>query len=75
MTKNIEITKLTNFLKRCFLAANVSNKHASIITTHLIEAEMRGIYSHGLNRLSWYLNLFQTGELKPDAIPNIKKLS
>ncbi|MDG1879019.1 MAG: Ldh family oxidoreductase [Paracoccaceae bacterium] len=75
MTTNIEIIKLTKFLNRCFLAANVSKKNAAIITKHLIEAEMRGIYSHGLNRLSWYLNLFQTGELKSDAIPNIKKLS
>ena len=75
MPTNIKITELTKFLNRCFQAMGVSNENASIITQHLVDAEMRGIYSHGINRLGWYLDLFRAGELEPTAVPRVKKLS
>ena len=71
MPTNIKITELTKFFNRCFQAIGVSNENASVITNHLVDAEMRGIYSHGLNRLGWYLDLFQAGELEPTAVPSI----
>ena len=44
------------FLTDVLIAGGFSSKNAQIIAEHLIDAEMKGVVSHGVNRLGLYIN-------------------
>lgn len=44
---------------------------ASETADHLVEAELRGVGSHGVNRLPWYLGRQAIGELRAEARPRL----
>lgn len=75
MSVNIETAALSEFLLRCFQAGGFSAANAKAITAHLLDAEMCGVASHGVNRLGWYLDLAAKGALNPDAVPRVSELS
>lgn len=52
-----------------FLAMGCSDEHAKIATETLISADLRGIDSHGVARLSGYVRLWEAGRI--NANPNI----
>lgn len=54
---------------------NVSEKDATLASKVLIEADLRGIDSHGLARLSGYVRLWEKGRIKAEAKPVIVKES
>ncbi len=60
---------LFNFTKSIFLAIGCNEEHATTATTALLAADVRGIDSHGVARLSGYVRLWQTGRI--NATPNI----
>jgi len=55
-----------------FVACGVPAEPASLVTDHLIEAELSGVVSHGLIRLPTYIDFVETGKVKPDAKVSIK---
>ena len=75
MKTEVELAKITEFLTRCFVAGGFSSTNARIVTDHLVDAEMRGISSHGINRLGWYLDLVKTKEIDPAAGPTVQQTS
>lgn len=58
-------TELRRFTKDVFLAMGCSEVHASLAAEVLIQADLRGIDSHGTARLSGYVRLWQQGRLNP----------
>ncbi|WP_345232594.1 Ldh family oxidoreductase [Olivibacter ginsenosidimutans] len=62
-------TDLRQFTEQVFLAIGCSAAHASLAADVLIQADLRGIDSHGTARLSGYVRLWQQGRLNPT--PNI----
>lgn len=42
---------------------------AAEIAQHLIDADLCGVYSHGVFRLDWYAQRAQAGRFKPGAVP------
>lgn len=75
MKTEVELVKITEFLIRCFVAGGFSSTNARIVTNHLVDAEMRGISSHGINRLGWYLDLVRANEIDPVAVPRVEQTS
>lgn len=57
----------------CFKAAGVCEQHAEIIGKNLLEADYRGHYSHGMNRLEMYINDIQSEICNPNMEPIIEK--
>ncbi|MFQ5937751.1 MAG: Ldh family oxidoreductase [Acidiferrobacterales bacterium] len=51
----------------------VSDKLAAIVTDVLVEADKRGVRSHGLTRLPSYIERVRRGLLEPNARPEIVK--
>ncbi|KAJ8931438.1 hypothetical protein NQ314_015650, partial [Rhamnusium bicolor] len=45
----------------CFKAAGTPDDHAQIVADNLVEADYRGHYSHGMNRLEMYIRDIQGG--------------
>ncbi|MEI9913281.1 MAG: Ldh family oxidoreductase [Bacteroidota bacterium] len=62
--------QLFNFTKAVFQKIGCSDAHAGIATTSLISADVRGIDSHGIARLSGYVRLWEAQRI--NATPAIK---
>jgi L-2-hydroxycarboxylate dehydrogenase (NAD+) len=63
-------TQLFDFTKTIFQKIGCSNEHASIATKTLLSADLRGIDSHGIARLSGYIRLWNVKRI--NATPDIK---
>lgn len=61
--------QLYSFTESVFLAMGCSAKDATTATKVLIAADLRGIDSHGVARLSGYVRLWEAGRI--NATPNI----
>jgi L-2-hydroxycarboxylate dehydrogenase (NAD+) len=60
---------LFSFTKNMFLAIGCSEEYAHTATTVLLSADLRGIDSHGIARLSGYVRLWKAGRI--NTTPNI----
>ena len=63
-------TKLRDFTKSIFLKMGCSSEHAEIAADVLIKADLRGIDSHGVARLTGYVRLCEKARINPT--PDIK---
>ncbi|OZC06867.1 hypothetical protein X798_06136 [Onchocerca flexuosa] len=52
--KIVAVQEVTRYMVDCMVKAGTSKSHAQQLADVLIEADMRGHYSHGLNRLGGY---------------------
>ena len=59
--------KLENFCSSVLEKAGVSNKNAKIVANSLIEADLRGVDSHGVVRTAIYLERIEKSMINPDA--------
>lgn len=62
--------QLFDFTKAVFLKMGCSEEHASIATKALLSADLRGIDSHGVARLSGYIRLWEVKRV--NATPELK---
>ena len=70
-----EKTSLVNFISHALEAGGFSKTNSNIIASHLVDAEMKGVASHGVNRLGLYLGEARNGIINPTAEPKIKQLN
>ncbi|MEK7448160.1 MAG: Ldh family oxidoreductase [Planctomycetota bacterium] len=61
----IPAAKLEEFVKKVFRVVGVSEKDAQITARVLVQADWRGIESHGVARLSRYITGIQNGLINP----------
>lgn len=62
--------QLVDFTKTIFRKIGCSEAHAAIATTSLLSADLRGIDSHGVARLSGYVRLWEVKRV--NAVPDIR---
>lgn len=67
--QSISIVALEDFVARCLSKGGFPAATADEVAAHLLEAEMCGVSSHGIMRMSYYLDLVSAGELRCDAMP------
>ena len=70
MFTNYSYAVLHSFAKNIFLKIGCSETDASIAADSLLSADMRGVDSHGVARLSGYVRLWQAKRI--NATPDIK---
>ena len=68
--KNFPYQQLFNFTKTVFQKIGCSDAHADTATNALLSADIRGIDSHGIARLSGYIRLWEVKRV--NATPDIK---
>lgn len=68
--KHYSYNQLFKFSKEIFLAIGCPEKDADIATKTLLSADMRGVDSHGVARLSGYVRLWEKKRI--NATPDIK---
>jgi LDH2 family malate/lactate/ureidoglycolate dehydrogenase len=54
---------LQEFTKKAFAKAGVSAAHAEIVAHHLVQANLRGVDSHGVARIPYYIKGIELGEV------------
>ena len=47
----VEVGQVDGFMQRCLVSAGAAEPHAASLAATLVQADMRGHFSHGLNRL------------------------
>lgn len=68
--KTINTSDLRHFTESVFKSIGCSEVDAKLAADVLIKADLRGIDSHGVARLSGYIRLFEAGRINPK--PNIQ---
>ncbi|MEP6927200.1 MAG: Ldh family oxidoreductase [Ginsengibacter sp.] len=70
MQENYSYSELYSFAREIFLKIGCSEKDALIAANSLLSADVRGVDSHGVARLSGYIRLWEAGRI--NTIPVIK---
>jgi len=69
--KRVTAERLKSFCAEALERLKVSNEDARITADVLVEADLRGIDSHGVARMSRYVSGIQQGMMKPQANPKV----
>lgn len=64
----LDAKQATQFVEQIFNGYGFSKRNSSLIAASLIDADLRGITSHGIQRLSMYDRKIQAKYIMPDAI-------
>jgi len=64
--------KLQNYCSNLFVSAGVSQEKADIVAESLIQADLRGVDSHGVVRAAIYLNRIEQNMINPNASVEIE---
>lgn len=68
-TEPISPTKLTALIRDSLVAGGFTPRNADTVARHLVDAEMKGVTSHGVNRLGLYLTEAGNHVIDPKAEP------
>lgn len=71
-TAHISADHLTQFLISALMAHGMPQASAATLAEVLVWADLRGVSSHGMSRLSMYLRTIRDGDMKPAAMPQIE---
>src|SRR6516162_1621726 len=63
------------FVKAVLIGNGVPNSNANIIANCLVQADLRGVDTHGINRIPSYLARVREGVLDPKANPTIHNVT
>ncbi|XP_063540248.1 uncharacterized oxidoreductase YjmC-like [Cydia strobilella] len=69
----VRIEEVSRFMRECFQATGVPENEAREHTDLLLQADFTGHYSHGLNRLEYYINDLKSGVTDPKGKPVVLK--
>lgn len=65
--------ELYQFSVKCFVKAGVPRDEAEIVSDHLVTANLRGVDSHGVARIPFYLEGIEKGLVSPHADVRVVK--
>lgn len=68
-------TKIHAFIKSILIANSVPSDSAEIVSRCLVAADLRGIDTHGVNRIPSYMSRIRSGVLDPTATPTISQIT
>ncbi|KAJ5789065.1 uncharacterized protein N7518_006076 [Penicillium psychrosexuale] len=74
-THNINPPTLQTFIKQILIANNTSPPHAEIVSKCLLSADLRGVDTHGSNRIPSYIERIRQKALDPTATPTIQQIT
>ena len=70
-TVTLPIQRVLECEESLYRAAGMNEEDAHCVADHLVRADARGVYSHGIQRSSLYFNRFEHGGTSVDARPEV----
>jgi LDH2 family malate/lactate/ureidoglycolate dehydrogenase len=64
-TRTVAVGELTERVARVFAALGLPEEDARIVADHLVEADLRGVHSHGVIRVPTYVQGIRAGRINP----------
>lgn len=71
MDSKFAYSRLYDFTKNIFLKTGFNEADADSAATVLLSADLRGVDSHGISRLTGYVRLCEAGRIEPRSSPTI----
>jgi len=75
MVKTFAYDYLKEVIVKILVKTGVEEKHAIIVADNLIEADLKGVSSHGISRLSIYIKRLNLNLINKNPVPKIEKSS
>jgi LDH2 family malate/lactate/ureidoglycolate dehydrogenase len=72
---NIQPDHLQNFVQQILIANGTSPTHAEIVSKCLVSADLRGVDTHGSNRIPSYMERIRQKALDPAATPTLNQVT
>lgn len=72
---NIASSELNQYIHAVLVANGVPSHHAKIVAHALVLADLRGVDTHGTNRIPSYIERIRQGVLDPQASPSLKQVT
>ncbi len=69
----VKVQDAIDFEKNLYVAAGMREEDALVVADHLVTADARGVYSHGIQRNNIYLKRFREGGTDPKGVSRIIK--
>jgi LDH2 family malate/lactate/ureidoglycolate dehydrogenase len=70
-TKIIPYEDIKNWVTKIFLAVNLSENDAELVADSLVDADARGVYSHGVQRVKIYMTRILKGCINVSGKPHV----
>ncbi|KKK18814.1 hypothetical protein P175DRAFT_0492874 [Aspergillus ochraceoroseus IBT 24754] len=67
--------ELETFVRKILIGNNVPEENASIVARCLVQADLRGVDTHGSNRIPSYMQRIRQQVLDPSASPELKQVT
>ncbi len=74
-SSTIDAEQLAAFAAALFVSRGMAPAHAAQVADVLVWADLRGVDSHGVERLPSYLSLIERGQMNPVAAPRLDDLA
>ena len=71
----ITAPELAAFASRLFVSRGMAPEHAAQVADVLVWADLRGVDSHGVERLPSYLSLIERGQMNPKGAPRLEDVA
>ncbi|OJJ04290.1 hypothetical protein ASPVEDRAFT_135222 [Aspergillus versicolor CBS 583.65] len=72
---HIKPADLESFVHRVLVANNVPQSHAATVSSCLVQADLRGVDTHGSNRIPSYMQRIRQKVLDPSATPELHQIT
>ena len=70
---NINVQEAKDTITKIFMNVGVNKDEATIISQMLVEADQRGVHSHGILCTARYVKLIKEGKMRPNMSVNVLK--
>ncbi|KAL2843870.1 Malate/L-lactate dehydrogenase [Aspergillus pseudoustus] len=74
-THSITPSELESFVHRILVGNGVPDKHAAIVANCLVQADLRGVDTHGSNRIPSYMQRIRQKVLDPSSAPELEQIT
>lgn len=72
---HVSASDARQFVERVLLGNGVPNENAIIVARFLVEADLRGVDTHGIQRIPSYMARIREGVLDPGASPTLRQIT
>ena len=69
----LDAAEATSFVAALLRDSGATEISADTVARHLVESDLRGVASHGLMRVTQYLEEITSGEIDPAAVPSYER--